>query len=297
MRLGRTRTAPALAGRWRGERSWTWLLAVPLLAVMFAVFLYPAALLLVEAFTDFRPPQEGGLDNFQWFVESEANRTILVRTFIAALAVTVVCLLMSYPYAYIAAHVGSKARWVLLITMLLPYFSSITMRNFSWVVILGREGLINDTLGALGLGKLDLLGTAVGATIGMAHVQMPLMAIPLYAVLRGIDTRLVLAAQSLGATPIRAFLRVYLPLSVRGVVAGSLLTFVSSLGFYITPAILGSPQEAMLSQVIALQVQKFLAWGRASALSIVLVVCAIAVLAFLAGVGRRQSGAARGGGA
>lgn len=265
----------------RAPRSWRWVLLLPCVAVLGAFFFFPSWLLLSESFTDFRAPQSGGLDNFRWVYASDANLTILGRTFVAAVVVTAVCLVLGFPYAYVAAHAGPTARRLMLVTMLLPYFSSLTMRNFSWIVLLGREGLVNDALRLAGLPPVELLGTATGATIGMAHLQMPLMVIPLYAVLRGIDAHLVPAAQSLGAAPVSAFLRVYLPLSARGVAAGCLLTFVSSLGFYITPAVLGSPQEAMLSQVIAQQVQQFLAWGRAGALSIVLIVCAVGVVVLL----------------
>jgi putative spermidine/putrescine transport system permease protein len=268
-------------------RSARWLLATPLLITVAFFFLYPTAQILARAFTDYQSPEVGGWDNFRWFVDNSSYLRVFARTFFVALAVTVVCLALSYPYVYVLTIAGARARRLMFGALLLPYFSSLTMRNFGWLVILGRHGPVNSVLAWVHLGPLELLGTAKGALIAMCHLQMPVMALPLYVMMRTIDRRLIYAAHSLGANPVATFVRVYVPLSLPGVVAGSLLTFVSSLGLFITPVIVGSPREALLSQLIVNQVEKNLAWGRAGAMAFVLLAVATILIALAAAISRR----------
>lgn len=260
---------------WRDR---TWPLFVPAAVLLVVFFAYPTVSMLLSALTDFQAPQVAGADNFLWFFASDTNVTILVRTLITSLICTVVTTLLAYPYAYTMTLVSPTTRTLMTAAVLISMFAGILLRNFAWIVLLQQNGIINTALGALGIPPQTLLGTPTAVVIGMTHVLFPYMVLPLYAVLRGIDRRLILAAQSLGATPLRAFIQVYVPLSLPGISAGAVLVFVLGLGFFITPALLGSPQQAMLSQLMVLQFDRMAAFGRAGAMAVVLLAIALLVI-------------------
>lgn len=264
------------------------LVALPVILFLLVFFAYPTGLTLLRAFTHFDAPEVGGLDNITWVLGGAANRTILIRTFTVALLCTAFTALLAFPYAYLMTKISSRWQTVMMGLLLVSMFFGILLRNFSWVVLLQMQGPVNDLIAALGLDRVRMLGTAPAVLMGMTHVLFPFMALPLYAVLKGIDPRLVLAAQSLGATPRNAFLQVYLPLAVPGLFAGALLVFVLALGFYITPAILGSPKQALISQVLYQQFETRAAFGRAGALAIVLLVAAMAFVLMANALQRRN---------
>jgi putative spermidine/putrescine transport system permease protein len=252
-----------------------WLLVATPISVFLALFFcYPTALTLLRAFTHFDAPESGGLDNLIWVVGSAANRTILVRTFAVAAICTLSCSLLAFPYAYLMTRVSRRWQTVMIGFLLVSMFFGILLRNFAWVVLLQMQGPLNDLIAFFGFERIRFLGTASAVLMGMTHVLFPFMALPLFAVLKGIDTRLILAAQSLGATPRAAFLQIYLPLALPGILAGSLLVFVLALGFYITPAVLGSPKQSLVSQVLFSQFETRAAFGRAGAMAIVLLFAA-----------------------
>jgi len=169
---------------------------------------------------------------------------------------------------------------VLWAAVLIPFWTSLLVRTYAWMVILGRRGIVNETLMALGLREvpLDLLFNRFSVTIGMVHILLPFMVLCLYAAMRGIDRGLLLAAENLGARPIQAFVRIFVPLSLPGVVSGSLIVFITALGFYITPALLGGARNTMIAQLIAGQITEQLNFGFGSALAIVLLI--LTALAF-----------------
>lgn len=274
----------------RGSQPRLWPLVLPLAGLLVVFFLYPCAAILVKAFTNFRPPQVAGLDNFIWFFQEDANVTILVRTLVTAVLCTAITLALAFPYAYTMTLVSPRVRMLMTAAVLISLLAGVLMRNFAWIILLQREGLINDSLAALGLPRHDFLGTTTAVVIGMTSVLFPYMVLPLYTVLRDIDRRLVLAAQSLGATPLRAFCQVYVPMSVPGVFAGCQLVFVLGLGFFITPALLGSPQQALLSQLMVLQFDRIAAFGRAGAMSVVLLVMTLLTIALASEVAGRRRG-------
>jgi putative spermidine/putrescine transport system permease protein len=177
---------------------------------------------------------------------------------------------------------------VLLILVLLPFWTSLMTRNFAWLVLLREGGPITDVTQSLGLGSPQLLGNVKGVVLAMSQILLPFMLLPLYATLRGIDRSLLSAAESLGARPWVAFVRVYMPLSLPGVLSGSLLVFVLSLGFFLTPAMIGSPQNSLLSQLIVVQVSRLLNWGHAGAMAMVLLVLT-GLLIWIASVLARRS--------
>lgn len=264
------------------------LVALPIILFLLVFFAYPTGLTLLRAFTHFDAPEVGGLDNITWVLGGAANRTILIRTFTVALLCTAFAALLAFPYAYLMTKVSTRWQTVMMGLLLVSMFFGILLRNFSWVVLLQMQGPVNDLIAAFGFDRVRMLGTAPAVLMGMTHVLFPFMALPLYAVLKGIDPRLVLAAQSLGATPRNAFLQVYLPLAVPGLFAGALLVFVLALGFYITPAILGSPKQALISQVLYQQFETRAAFGRAGALAIVLLVAAMAFVLMANAVQKRS---------
>jgi putative spermidine/putrescine transport system permease protein len=260
----------------RGPGGGTWLLLLPALAVLVLLFLAPLAVMATRAFTDPEP----GLGNFSWFFGSEAAVKALLRTFTVAGIVTIVCLALAYPYAYLMTVCSPRTRAVLTLLVLLPFWTSLMVRTFAWVVLLQDSGVINHALKLIGVGPIPLIRTTTGVVIGMAQVLLPFMVLPLYAVMAGVDRRLLLAAQSLGAPPVVAFVRVYIPLTMPGVGAGCLTVFITSLGFYVTPSLLGSPDRALISQQIFTQVNGLLAWGRGGAMGVVLLVVTLALLGF-----------------
>ena len=248
--------------------------------VVFGLFLgYPIVDVLRQSLTTFTPPQTDGLDNYTWFFQTDANVRILVRTLVTAALVTVGTLALAYPYAYFLTVVRPSTRRLLIALVLVPFWTSLMVRNFAWVVLLQPRGPINRVLEAVGIGQVELLGTVTGVAIGEIQILLPFVVLPLYARLRTIDHRLVDAAVSLGAPPWKAMLRIYLPLSLPGVLSGALLAFVLSLGFYITPALLGGSQQQLLSPLIVTQVTQTLALGRAGAMAGVLLGATLLLLA------------------
>jgi len=275
-RAGRPEGGP-LVNRWAA-------LAIPVLVFLLLCFLAPLLIMAVRSVTDLPPGSEGDpLTNFRRFFGGEANVRVLGNTFWIAGLSTLGCLAIGYPYAYLMRLATPRWSGVLLIAVLVPFWSSLLVRTYAWQVILRDTGLINSTLRGWGLidQPLDLYQTTTGVLLGMTQILLPFMVLPLFTTMARIDPELTKAAANLGASPARAFLRVFLPLSIPGVLAGSLLVFVLALGFYITPALLGSPKDTMLSAFIATRVQQQLDWGLASAMAMVLVAVTLIVL-FLA---------------
>lgn len=201
-----------------------------------------------------------------------ANRAILLRTFLVATTVTLATCLIGLPYAMLVASSTGWRRQLLLAAVLLPLWTSLLVRTTAWYILLQDQGLINSTLAALGLiaGPLPLLFNRTGVIIAMTHVLLPFMVLPIYSVLIAIPRNLVPAAASLGAGPIRAFVHILLPLTLRGIASGALLVFMAALGYYITPALIGGPKDQMISSVIAFYATGSANWGMAGALGIVL---------------------------
>ncbi|KQW54193.1 MULTISPECIES: ABC transporter permease [Ensifer] len=209
--------------------------------------------------------------------DRSVNRVILVRTFWIAALVTFACAGIGFPYAMIAASLTGWKRDLMLAAVLLPLWTSLLVRTAAWFILLQEKGLINDLLQTLGLidAPLPLIFNRTGVIIAMTHVLLPFMVLPIYSVLITIPKNLMPAAASLGAPPWRAFLRVLLPLSLRGVASGSLLVFISAIGYYITPALIGGPGDQMISSIIAFYATGSANWGMAGALGVVLLVATL----------------------
>jgi ABC-type spermidine/putrescine transport system permease subunit I len=253
------------------------LLVLPAAAFLVVFFLAPLIDMSARSVTE---PAGAGLSNYTRFFEQEAYVRVLTNTFWIAILTTVVCLLIGFPFAYLMTVVPGRIAGLLLIAVLLPFWSSALVRTFAWQVILRDTGVINSFLVDTGLiaEPLPLIRTTTGVIIGMSHILLPFMVLPIWAVLRRIDPEYGRAAANLGASPATAFGRIVLPLSLPGVLAGSLLVFVLALGFYITPALLGGPRDQMISQLIVEQVERQLDWGFASAMSVLLMAATFAIL-------------------
>jgi putative spermidine/putrescine transport system permease protein len=209
---------------------------------------------------------------------------IFLRTFWIGFVVTTLCLLLGYPLAYKLASLPVRISNLLLIFVLLPFWTSLLVRTGAWVVLLQREGVINDLLMALGLigAPLQLVYNRFGVYVAMTHILLPFMLLPLYSVMRGIPREYMRAAASLGAGPVRAFLRVYLPQTVPGIGAGCLLVFILAIGYYITPALVGGANDQMVSYFVAFFTNQTINWGMASALGAVLLIATLLLFALYA---------------
>lgn len=220
--------------------------------------------------------------DFYWdwaFWRSSLFRT----TFEITLWITVGCLVIGYPVAYFLANASKRWRTILIPLVVIPLWTSLLVRTFAWKVILGVNGPVNDIIQGIGLSDAPL-GLAfnesrLGVYIGTIHIMLPFFILPLFAVMRGIPQHLPRVAESMGASPVRSFLRVYLPLSLPGVAAGCLLVFILSIGFFITPALLGGAGDRMIGNMIELQVNELLNWEFGAALSFLLL--AITMVIFL----------------
>lgn len=260
-------------------------LLLPALLVITVFFIVPLIEIAQRSFTD----PEFGIQNYVWVLTNESAVAVLVRTFVVSIIVTFVTLLLAYPYAYLMTIVGDRARAVLTLFIMLPLWTSILVRTLAWFVLLQDTGPINDLIQSLGFDPIPLIRTPFGVALGMTQVLLPFMVLPLYSAMSKIDKRLLPAAASLGAHPFVAFWKVYLPLSRPGIFAGSITVFILGLGFYIIPALLGSPKETMVSALIYLQVSQFLEWGRGTALGIFLLIVTIALLVAVTRLSRGTS--------
>ena len=202
-----------------------------------------------------------------------------MRTLWISLAVTVFCLLLGYPISYLMATLPVRTSNLLMILVLLPFWTSLLVRTTSWIVLLQAHGVINDLLVWVGIiseeGRIRMIYNWIGTLIAMTQILLPFMVLPLYSVMKTIPKTFTNAAQSMGATPAWAFYKVYLPQSVPGIGAGCLLVFIISIGYYITPALVGGEDGQLISNFIAYHMKKSLNWGLAAALGTVLLAAVV----------------------
>lgn len=206
---------------------------------------------------------------------------VFIRTLWIAFLVTALTLVLGYPIAHLMAILPDKTANLLMILVLLPFTTSLLVKTTSWVVLLQSNGVINDIMLALHITseRVQLIFNRAGTVLAMTHLQLPFTVLPIYSVMKSIPANHIRAARSLGAGPFRAFASVYMPQTLPGVGAGCLLTFIMSLGYYITPALVGGPQDQMVSYFVALYTNRELNWGQASALGGVLLAITLALYA------------------
>lgn len=262
----------------RGARALRrWLPLAPALVFLAVFFVYPLVRMLALSVG---APQ-GPFAYYASIVASPVYMTVLGLTFKTALGVTLLCVVLGVPTAYLLANLTGTWRNVLLVAVALPFLTSILIRTYAWMAILGRQGVVNQLLQAVGLtdAPVRLMHNEVGVYVGMVHVLLPFMILPVYSVMSAIDRRLLRAAESLGASPRRALLTVFLPLALPGIASGALLVFLIAIGFYITPALLGGPRQVMISNLIEVHVVELLNWGFGSALAFVLLAATVLLMA------------------
>jgi putative spermidine/putrescine transport system permease protein len=246
------------------------LLVLPACGLLLVCFAYPVFWLLLRSFSE----PAWGLQNYETLYLRPVYLKVLWNTVVISATVTLFCAAIGYPLAYSMANAGARMRRLLIFVVLIPFWTSILVRTFSWMIILQRQGLINEFLMGVGVIRtpLSLVYNRVGVLIGMVQILLPFMVFPLYSVMLRIDRSYSAAAATLGASPVRNFLRVYLPLSLPGIFTGGMLVFIISLGYFITPALLGGAADTMVAQMIERLIATLGNWGLAGALATVLLV-------------------------
>jgi putative spermidine/putrescine transport system permease protein len=244
------------------------ILVAPGLALVLLLFLYPLFRLVADSVLNPVP----GLGNYVEVVTDPTLWQIIETTLIIGAQCTVTTLLLAYPVSYLLSRLPRSRSNLLMMFVLLPFWTSLLVRMYAWMVLLGRHGIINEAMISLGISDkpYPLLYNRFAVIIGMSHFLLPFMVLSLYSTMIGIDRSLIEAASSMGSSFRQTFLRIYLPLSLPGIYAGCLLVFILAMGFYITPALLGSPQETTISVYIQQQIQQ-LNWGEGTAMAVILV--------------------------
>jgi putative spermidine/putrescine transport system permease protein len=252
-----------------------WLLVAPAVLSIIALFIGPIGYVLLLSVTD----PTVGLEHYRRLFTVPLYANVMINTFKTSLIVTIACLLIGYPLAYVMARRNDAIAVLFLVAVGMSFWTGFVVRTYAWLVILGNKGPVSAVYALAGWGKPpQLLFTSFASTLGMTHVLLPYMVLALYGVMRKIDPSLTRAAEGLGARPFRAFRHVFLPLSLPGVVNGCVLVFTMCLGFYITPILLGTPKDMMISQLISQQIEDLLAWGFASSIAVVLLACTLVLL-------------------
>jgi len=261
--------------RWR-----YWLLVAPAVVLMLVFYVFPLVQVLWLSVTE----PTFGLGNYRELVERPLIHRIWWTTVRVCVVTTAITVLAGYAVAYAMRLVGERQRTWMLFCVLLTFWLSVLVRAFAWVMLLRTEGLINVALQDLGLigQPLRLVRNEIGVVIGMVHFMLPLAVLPIYSNMTGLDTRLLSAARGLGASPVRTFWSIYLPLTKPGIIAATILVFVFSLGFFITPALLGGGRVVMIAEYIRVSFEETLRWGQATMLASSLLFAVLLTLAIFA---------------
>ncbi|MBN9063719.1 MAG: ABC transporter permease [Rhizobiales bacterium 65-9] len=265
----------------REARRETWkafALLSPGMAVVCLAILVPIGWLFALSLFD----EQGrpSFENYARLVEQRSYIQTFITTFQIAFTVTGVCIVLGYPLAYMLSQLPRRIAQIGLICVLLPFWTSVLVRTYAWLVLLQRRGLVNTWLTDLGIVSqpIAFINNFNGVVIGMTHILLPFLVLPLYASMRSIDKDCLRASLNLGASPIAAFWQVFLPLSIPGLVSGVVMVFVLSLGFYITPALMGGGRVVMWAMRIEQTASLYTNWGAASALGVVLLVTTLIIL-------------------
>ena len=247
-------------------------LTLPYLLMVTALIVIPVGWLFYLSFIG----RDGSLsfENYERMMKSKAYIRIFLTTFKISILTTIICAAIGYPLAYCMSQLSRKWANICMIGVLIPFWTSLLVRTYAWLVLLQKKGLLNNMAIEMGLisEPIKIVHNTTGTLIGMVHIMLPFLILPLYANMRAIDKDALKAASSLGATPTRAFWTVFFPLSLPGLLAGLLIVFVLCLGFYVTPAILGGGRVIMAAMKISSNIELYFSWGAASALGVVLLV-------------------------
>ncbi len=264
----------------RMERLKLFGLSLPAVLLILVILLIPVGWLFYVSFIG--ADGQFSMENYERMIERKSYGRIFRTTFKVSLLTTGLCILIGYPLAYFMSQLPNKIANLCLITVLLPFWTSLLVRTYAWLVLLQKRGLINDWGISLGLWDepLKMVHNMSGTLIGMVHIMLPFLILPVYGAMKSMDRDFLKAASNLGASPVKAFWTVFFPLSSPGLFAGSLIVFVLCLGFYVTPAVLGGGKVIMVSMKIASNIELFVNWGAASAMGVILLLLTVAVLWF-----------------
>ena len=253
-------------------------LATPALVAVVAIVVIPVGWLFYLSFVG--SDGQLSLENYQRMIEYKSYARVFITTFQVSILTTLLCILIGYPLSYFLAVLPQRVAGFFMLAVLLPFWTSLLVRTYAWLVLLQKNGILNDFAISAGLwdSPLKLVHNMTGTLIGMAHIMLPFLVLPLYGSMRKIERDMMHAAANLGATPVQAFWKIYFPLSLSGMVAGSLIVFVLCLGFYVTPAVLGGGRVVMVATQITAILENQYNWGAASALGVVLLVATLVVL-------------------
>ncbi|WP_028035050.1 ABC transporter permease [Chelativorans sp. J32] len=255
---------------------WPWLLLAPLAIYLAIFFLVPLIDVAIMSFTEPRL----SIANYQKVLTGALYQKVFLNTFMTAALVTLACLCVGYPLAYLMNASKPRTAMLILLLVTMSFWTSFLVRTYAWMVLLGNNGPIVAFLRAVGFETPpQLLFTRFSSTLAMVHILAPYMIMNIYSVMRKIDPVLIRSAESLGARGFSLFRHVYLPLTAPGIANGCVLVFVICLGFYVTPVLLGSPREQMIAGLIGHQIEEFLAFGMGSAMAMVLLAITLAILA------------------
>ena len=253
-------------------------LTLPYLLMVTALIVIPVGWLFYLSFIG----RDGSLsfENYERMMKSKAYIRIFLTTFKISILTTIICAAIGYPLAYFMSQLSRKWANICMIGVLIPFWTSLLVRTYAWLVLLQKKGLLNNMAIEMGLisEPIKIVHNTTGTLIGMVHIMLPFLILPLYANMRAIDKDALKAASSLGATPTRAFWTVFFPLSLPGLLAGLLIVFVLCLGFYVTPAILGGGRVIMAAMKISSNIELYFSWGAASARGVVLLVVTGSIL-------------------
>lgn len=262
----------------------------PLLVLMVVAFNAPIVYMLGLAFWE--KGQGFTLEHYEGLLEAPVYLRVLGNTMRIALIATLANVIIGYPLAHWMRGLGSRGRMIALALVVLPFWVSILVRTYAWIVVLGNGGIVNRALQWSGLtdAPVSFLYNELGVTIGMANVLLPFLVLPLFAAMIRIDNRLLQAAASLGAPPRTIFWKVYFPLTLPALAAGALLVFILCLGFYVTPAILGGGRVPMISNLLDTLINQIPRWEQASAISTILLIVTLLIFAAYRRLDRKASG-------
>jgi putative spermidine/putrescine transport system permease protein len=268
----------ALEASQRAERNWMMAICSPSLILVGIIIFVPVGWLFWLSLFDAQGALTAG--NYLRLLQQPSYFKTLMMTFKVSVIVTVVCLALGYPLAYLLSQLPRRIAGILMISVILPFWTSVLVRTYAWLVILQRRGLVNDWLMSLGVvdEPLQLAHNFTGVIVGMSHVMLPFLVLPLYASMKAIDRDYLRAGLNLGASPTKTFWQVFFPLSLPGLSAGVVLTFVLCLGFFVTPALMGGGKVFMWSMRIEQTSRLYSNWGAASAMGVVLLVLTLGIL-------------------
>ena len=252
------------------------LLLLPAISLTLIIIIFPVFELFQSSFFD----PDFTTKNIEKFFSKKLYIKVLFNTVKISLGTTFLCFILGYPTAYFIAHSNKKFRGIFLFLILLPFWISILIRSYSWMAVLGIEGVINTIFISMGILEkpIRMLYTTGTVYLAMVQIMLPIMILTAYSTMIRIEEDYIKAARILGANPIQAFLKIYFPLSFSGVASGSIIIFILSMGFFITPALVGGKKDMMIGNLINFQINQLLNWGFASFIGLVLLLTTLIIV-------------------